>query len=99
MLAFARPESHDSHETDPASVAIVRYRGSRMIYSAEVEHMTACQGTQSRSAPIPEEGRWVQAKEIKDIAGLTTSGLVRASAGRLQADAQREGWRHPGSPD
>lgn len=43
-----------------------------MIYSAEVEHMCpltkgACHGP----APIPQEGKWVQAKEIKDISGFT----------------------------
>ena len=43
-----------------------------MIYSAEVEHMTCvAKGPNHGPAPIPEEGRWVQAKEIKDISGLT----------------------------
>ena len=28
-------------------------------------------GSQPSSAPIPEEGKWVRAKEIKDISGLT----------------------------
>ena len=43
-----------------------------MIYSMEVEHMRpvakgACHGP----APIPQEGKWVQAREIRDINGLT----------------------------
>lgn len=43
-----------------------------MIYSAEVEHMcTVAKGPNHGPAPIPQEGKWVQAKEIKDISGLT----------------------------
>lgn len=43
-----------------------------MMYSAEVEEMTCvAKGCNHGPAPIPEEGKWVQAKEIKDISGLT----------------------------
>jgi NifU-like protein involved in Fe-S cluster formation len=43
-----------------------------MIYSTEVEHMTCvAKGAYHGPAPIPEEGRWVQVKEIKDVSGLT----------------------------
>ena len=43
-----------------------------MLYSAEVTHMCPLtQGPNHGPAPIPEEGKWVQAKEIKDISGLT----------------------------
>ena len=43
-----------------------------MIYSHEVEKMcTVAQGVCHGAAPIPEEAKWVQAKEIKDISGLT----------------------------
>lgn len=43
-----------------------------MIYSVEVEHMCPiAKGADHGPAPIPEEGKWVQAKEIKDIFGLT----------------------------
>lgn len=44
-----------------------------MIYSQEVSHMTCvAKGIEKHGpAPIPEEGKWVQAKEIKDISGLT----------------------------
>ena len=43
-----------------------------MIYSAEVEHMCpVAKGAYHGPAPIPQEGKWVQAKEIKDISGLT----------------------------
>ena len=40
--------------------------------SHEVEQMCCvAKGACHRSAPIPEEGKWVKAKEIKDISGLT----------------------------
>ncbi|MGL4369532.1 MAG: iron-sulfur cluster assembly scaffold protein [Spirochaetota bacterium] len=43
-----------------------------MMYSAEVEEMVCvAKGPNHGPAPIPEEGKWVQAKEIKDISGLT----------------------------
>jgi len=43
-----------------------------MDYSVEVEHMCpVAKGAYHGPAPIPEEGKWVQAKEIKDISGLT----------------------------
>ena len=43
-----------------------------MIYSHEVSAMTCiCKEVNHGPAPIPEEGKWVQAKEIKDINGLT----------------------------
>ena len=43
-----------------------------MPYSAEVDKMTCvAKGPNHGPAPIPQEGRWVQAKEVKDIAGLT----------------------------
>ena len=43
-----------------------------MLYSAEVTHMCPLtQGPNHGPAPIPEEGKWVQAREIKDISGLT----------------------------
>ena len=42
-----------------------------MIYSKDVEKMCPVKGISHGAAPIPEEGKWVQAKEIKDISGLT----------------------------
>ena len=43
-----------------------------MIYSKEVENMCiVAKGPNHGPAPLPEEGRWVQAAEIKDISGLT----------------------------
>lgn len=53
-------------------VKIKNERGSRMIYTTEVEKMSCvAKGPNHGPAPIPEEGKWVQAKEIKDISGLT----------------------------
>ena len=43
-----------------------------MTYSHEVEQMCpVTKGPHHGPAPIPEEGRWVKAYEIKDISGLT----------------------------
>ena len=43
-----------------------------MEYSEEIEKMCPVGiATNHGPAPIPEEGKWVQAKEIKDISGLT----------------------------
>ena len=43
-----------------------------MTYSKELEDMCYVRkGVDHGPAPIPEEGKWVKAKEIKDISGLT----------------------------
>ncbi|MGB4984610.1 MAG: iron-sulfur cluster assembly scaffold protein [Erysipelotrichaceae bacterium] len=43
-----------------------------MIYSKEVEKMCPVKcGASHGCAPIPEEGKWVNSREIKDISGLT----------------------------
>ena len=43
-----------------------------MIYSKEVDNMcVVAKGPNHGPAPIPEEGKWIQAKEIKDISGYT----------------------------
>ena len=43
-----------------------------MTYSHEVEQMCPiAKGPHHGPAPIPEEGKWVKAYEIKDISGLT----------------------------
>ena len=43
-----------------------------MIYTNEIEHMCAVKkGVSNGPAPIPEEGKWIQAKQIPDISGLT----------------------------
>ena len=42
-----------------------------MVYTKEVENMCKIERVNHGPAPIPEEGKWVKAKEIKDISGLT----------------------------
>ncbi len=43
-----------------------------MIYSHEVNCMCkVARGANHGSAPIPEEGKWISPKEIKDISGFT----------------------------
>ncbi|MDY2949601.1 MAG: hypothetical protein SOS94_06805 [Lachnospiraceae bacterium] len=43
-----------------------------LIYTSEVENMCCVkQGPNHGPAPIPEEGKWIQAKEVKDISALT----------------------------
>lgn len=43
-----------------------------MMYSHEVEQMCPlAKGPNHGPAPIPQEGRWVQSKEVTDISGLT----------------------------
>ena len=43
-----------------------------MIYTTEVQHMCpVAKGAYHGPAPIPEEGKWVQAKEISNISGFT----------------------------
>ena len=45
---------------------------AELIYSHEVQNMcVVAKGPNHGPAPIPEEGAWVKAKEIKDISGLT----------------------------
>ncbi len=43
-----------------------------MIYTKEINDMcVVAKGPNHGPAPIPEEGKWIQAKEIKDISGMT----------------------------
>jgi NifU-like protein involved in Fe-S cluster formation len=43
-----------------------------MLKTHEIEQMTCvAKGPNHGPAPIPEEGRWVQARDIKDISGFT----------------------------
>lgn len=43
-----------------------------MLKTHEIEQMTCvAKGPNHGPAPIPEEGRWIQAKEISDISGFT----------------------------
>ena len=43
-----------------------------MIYTTEVSNMCpVAKGAYHGPAPIPEEGKWVQAMQLTDISGLT----------------------------
>ena len=43
-----------------------------IAYSAEVEQMCCvAKGPDHGPAPLPEEGKWIQAKQISDISGFT----------------------------
>ncbi len=43
-----------------------------MIYTHEVESMTCvAKGPNHGPAPIPQEGKWVQSREVRDISGFT----------------------------
>ena len=54
-----------------------------MIYSHEVEQMcTVAQGVNHGAAPIPEEAKWVKAKDVTDRIN-TWYWLVCTSAGRM----------------
>ena len=45
-----------------------------MIISQEVQNMCpVAQGVHHGAAPIPEEAKWVKAKEVKDISGVLHS--------------------------
>ncbi len=63
-----------------------------MIYSHEVEMMCpVAQGANHGPAPIPEEAKWVKAKEVKDISGLTHGvGWCAPQQGTCKADSERE---------
>ena len=56
-----------------------------MIYSHEVQTMCpVAQGVNHGPAPIPEEAKWVKAKEVKEYLRLNTRcGLVCTTAGSL----------------
>mgnify|MGYP000122733250 CR=1 FL=1 len=41
------------------------------VLTGSGEHVPVAKGAYHGPAPIPEEGKWVQAKEISDISGLT----------------------------
>ena len=44
----------------------------KMIYTKEVQNMCPVnKGAYHGPAPIPEEGKWVQVKQISDINGFT----------------------------
>ena len=78
-----------------------------MIYSTEVQNMCpVAKGAYHGPAPIPEEGKWVQAKEIKDISGLThgvgwcapQQGACKLTLNVRTASSRRPWWRPWAAP-
>ena len=71
-----------------------------MQYSREVEEMVCVmKGPNHGPAPIPEEGKWVQAKEISDISGYTHGiGWCAPQQGACKLTPERQERRHRGSP-
>ena len=68
-----------------------------MIYSKEVDNMcVVAKGPNHGPAPIPEEGKWIQAKEIKDISGYTHGVGWCAPQQCLQALFEHQGRRYSG---
>ena len=71
-LACIRGEFSLKLANQIARVCDFTLQGEHMIYSQEVQNMCpVAKGCNHGPAPIPEEGKWVQAKEIKDISGMT----------------------------
>ena len=73
-----------------------------MIYSQEVEMMCpVAQGANHGPAPIPEEAKWVQAKEIKDISGFTHGiGWCAPQQGACKLELSRRHWlRQSAAPE
>ena len=65
-----------------------------MQYTKEVEEMVCvAKGPNHGPAPIPEEGKWIQAKEIKDISGLTHGIGLQIVYGRTQSAFSDDGLR------
>ena len=70
-----------------------------MIYSHEVEQMcTVAQGVNHGAAPIPEEAKWVKAKDVTDISGLTHGiGWCAPQQGGCKLTLNVKRRYHPGS--
>ena len=50
---------------------------AELVFSKEVENMcVVAKGPNHGPAPIPEEGKWVKAKEISDISAYTPAGRL-----------------------
>ena len=65
-----------------------------MIYSKEVQEMcVVAKGPKHGPAPIPEEGKWVKATEIKDISGMT-HGIGWCAPGHMQTESECKEWYH-----
>ena len=57
-----------------------------MIYTTEVQHMCpVAKGAYHGPAPIPEEGKWVQAKELSTISPALRTAWAGARRSRAPA--------------
>ena len=67
-----------------------------MQYSKEVEEMICvAKGPNHGPAPIPEEGKWIQAKRIEDISGYTHGvglGAPHQGAGKPSRNVKDDVW-------
>ena len=64
-----------------------------MIYSHEVEKMcTVAQGVNHGAAPIPEEAKWVKAKQIADISAAVNkySADMKEVAANISSSAEEQ---------
>ena len=80
----------------------------KMQYSKEVEDMICvAKGPNHGPAPIPEEGKWIQAKRIEDISGYThgvgwcapQQGACKLSAGGDHRLLRHDPFRRDGFRD
>ena len=69
-----------------------------ITYSAEVEQMCCvAQGPNHGPAPLPEEGKWIQAKQITDISGFTHGvGWCAPQQGTCKLSLNVKGRRYRG---
>ena len=65
-----------------------------MLFSlSEVENMVCVKkGPYHGPAPIPEEGLWVQSREIQDISGLSVRTLLEALSEQSFDDFSLADW-------
>ena len=61
-----------------------------MIYTKEVQQMCCvAKGANHANAPIPEEGKWVHAKEIKDISVYIIQRISMISVSSHAAQSEK----------
>ena len=66
-----------------------------MQYTKEVEEMVCvAKGPNHGPAPIPEEGKWIQAKEIKDITDIGVNLVENGKGGAVECRNVKSGLAH-----
>ncbi len=73
ILAYVKKKQYFcSRKRFERKLLLINNKKRHMIYSKEVQEMcVVAKGPKHGPAPIPEEGKWVKATEIKDISGMT----------------------------